>query len=276
MLVISVSQHSRKATMNDGVLSRKAQTKAQFNNVADEYDAGPGCFAHFGERLVAAAGIQPGHRVLDVASGRGAVIFPCAARVGRTGAVIGVDLAEQMVLATNAEAMQRGLVGRVQVMDAEHLDFADASFDRVLCGFGIMFFPDQPRALGECRRVMKSGGRLAVSTWGISPTSEIRVAMAELGIPSARPPGWITESDELSKLLIAAGFTDVSVQEDSHSFRYADVDEYWQQARSTGMRRMLDGLSATDAERLRAALARRVGPTRFSSSATALIAVANR
>ena len=264
--------------MNDDASGRKARAKTQFNTVAAEYDAGPGCFAHFGRRLVTAAEIQPGQRVLDVASGRGAVLFPCAERVGQTGEVVGVDLADEMVRATNADASQRGIPARVQVMDAEHLDFAEATFDRVLCGFGIMFLPDQMRALGEFRRVMKSGGRLAVSTWRVSQTSEIEAAMVELGIHRAKQPGWITEPDDLSKLLKAAGFTDVSVKVDSHSFRYADVEEYWRQARGTGMRRTLDELNAADAERLRSALTRRVSPERleFYSTSAALIAVGCR
>ena len=264
--------------MNDDVSGRKARAKTQFNTVAAEYDAGPGCFAHFGRRLVSVAEIQPGQRVLDVASGRGAVLFPCAERVGQTGEVVGVDLADEMVRATNADASQRGIPARVQVMDAEHLDFAEATFDRVLCGFGIMFLPDQLRALGEFRRVMKSGGRLAVSTWRVSQTSEIEAAMVELGIHRAKQPGWITEPDDLSKLLKAAGFTDVSVKIDSHSFRYADVEDFWRQARGTGMRRTLDELNAADAERVRSALTRRVSPERleFYSTSAALIAVGCR
>src|SRR5262249_3356453 len=153
--------------------------KTQFNTVAAEYDAGPGCFAHFGRRLVTAAEIQPGQRVLDVACGRGAVLFPCAERVGQTGQAIGVDLADEMVRATNEAAARRGITARSLVMDAEHLDFPDATFDRVLCGFGIMFFPNQIQALDEFRRVMKPGGRLAVSTWRVTQNSEIHAAMAE-------------------------------------------------------------------------------------------------
>src|SRR5262249_16657474 len=149
-----------------------------FNTIAVEYDAGPGCFAHFGRQLVAAAKIQPGQRVLDVASGRGAVLFPCAEQVGVTGQVVGVNLAHEMVRTTNEEVARRGISARVQVMDAEHLDFADATFDRVVCGFGIMFLPDQMRALSEFRRVTKSGGRLAVSTWRVTQNSQIEAAMA--------------------------------------------------------------------------------------------------
>jgi len=265
--------------MNDDAAARKARAKTLFNTVAAEYDAGPGCFTHFGRRLVAAAEIQPGQRVLDVASGRGAVLFPCAEQVGQTGEVVGVDLADEMVHATNEEAARRGMSGRVQVMDAEHLDFPDATFDRVLCGFGIMFFPNQTRALDEFRRVMKSGGRLGVSTWRVAQTSEIDAAMVEMGMQRTKQPGWITEPDDLSKLLTMAGFTDVSVRADSHSFRYTDVDEYWRQARGTGLRRALDELSPAEAQQLRDALTRRVSSEarkEFYSTSTALIAVGCR
>jgi ubiquinone/menaquinone biosynthesis C-methylase UbiE len=265
--------------MNEDAALRRARAKTQFNTIAPDYDSGPGCFAHFGRRLVTAAEIQPGQCVLDVASGRGAVLFPCAEQLGQAGQIVGVDLADEMVRATNEEAARRGISARVQVMDAEHLDFPDATFDRVLCGFGIMFFPNQMRALDEFRRVMKSGGRLAVSTWRVAQTSEIEAAMADLGMQRARQAGWITEPDDLSELLSGAGFTGVSVTADAHSFRYADVEEYWRQARGTGMRRTLDELNPAEAERLREALRRRMnsdGRKEFYSASTALLAVGCR
>src|SRR5262245_38022794 len=159
--------------MNDDQTARKARVRTQFNSVAADYDAGPGCFAHFGRRLVAVADIQPGQRVLDVASGRGAVLFPAAERVGGTGEIVGIDLADEMARAANEEAARRGIPARVQLMDAERLDFPAAAFDRVLCGFGVMFFPNQAGALEGFRRVMEPGGRLAVSTWHLSQACEI-------------------------------------------------------------------------------------------------------
>ena len=132
--------------MPDDTAVRKDQTRTFFNTVAPDYDIG-GSFAYFGQRLVALVGIEQGHRVLDLASGRGAVLFPAAERVGEIGDVIGVDLADGMVEAANQEAIRRGLSARVRAMDAEHLEFADASFDRVVCGFGLMFFPHLDRAL---------------------------------------------------------------------------------------------------------------------------------
>ena len=113
---------------------------------------------HFGRRLVDIAAIAPGNRVLDVASGRGAVLFPAAEKAGEFGDAVGVDFAEEMVRLASQEAARLQLRSRLQVMDAEHLSLPDAAFDQVLCGFGIMFFSSQERALSEvfanCRRSM--------------------------------------------------------------------------------------------------------------------------
>jgi ubiquinone/menaquinone biosynthesis C-methylase UbiE len=264
--------------MTENAESRKSHARNQFNTIAADYDVGPGCFGHFGRRLVAEAAIEPGHRVLDIASGRGAVLFPCSEQIAPGGEVIGIDFADEMVRVANEDAARRGISASVRVMDAEHLAFSDSSFDRVLCGFGIMFFPDQARALAEFGRVLKPGGRIALSTWRVPQTSELESAMTEVEMQPMRPPGWITEPDVLSKLLATAGFTEISVKVDSHSFRYSDVDQYWRQARGTGMRAALDALTSSDAARLRDALRRRVNPEgsgEFCSTSTALIAVAS-
>jgi ubiquinone/menaquinone biosynthesis C-methylase UbiE len=73
--------------MSNDHAARKAQTKTLFNTVCPDYDAGPGCFAHFGRRLVEVANINAGAHVLDIASGRGAVLFPVAELVGDSGVV---------------------------------------------------------------------------------------------------------------------------------------------------------------------------------------------
>jgi ubiquinone/menaquinone biosynthesis C-methylase UbiE len=88
---------------------RKANVRMQFNAAAADYDAGPGVFAHFGGRFVTVADITPSNRVLDVASGRGAVLFPAAEKAGPSGYVVGIDFAEEMVRATNRDATQLGL-----------------------------------------------------------------------------------------------------------------------------------------------------------------------
>jgi SAM-dependent methyltransferase len=238
--------------------TRKAQTKTLFNLVSPDYDAGPGCFAHFGRRLVEVAGIHAGARVLDIAS----------------------DLADAMAHATNEEAAHRGLKARVSVMDAEELTFPDASFDCVTCGFGIMFFPDQDRGLAHMRRVLKAGGCLALSTWRVSQADELLPVLNAIGIPPSRNPGWITEPDRLEALLRRNGFTGIRVKSDAMDFRYADAEEVWQQGRGTGMRRILDTLDAMQKKHALALLTERMKPHQrddgYYLGATALLAVANR
>jgi SAM-dependent methyltransferase len=165
-------------------------------------------------------------------------------------------------------------------MDAERLDFPEAAFSRVLCGFGLMFFPRLDRALSEFRRVLEPGGRIGVSTWQVSQADDVRVVLDELGLGGPGEPGWITDQNELADLLKRAGFPHVRVKVDSHVFRYADLEEYWQSARGTGQRRRLDVLNAEQTERVRMALARRVLTHQRADGiyleATALLASAGR
>lgn len=246
---------------DNAVAAHKAQVRATFDRVAPQYgQTGPGAFAHFGRRLVEMAGLEPGQRVLDVAAGRGAVLFPAEERVGPTGEVVGVDLSAGMVQAANAEAEKRGVRVRVQEMDAEHLGFPDGAFDAILCGFGLMFFPARDRALGEFRRVLRPGGRVGVSTWHRSQTEDLAEVLRGLGLASAREPGWITEPDELRHLLEGAEFRDVQMRVDEATFRYAGLGEYWETARGTGLGRYLAGLDDSQTDQVRRALAEQVGP----------------
>ena len=90
-----------------------------------------------------------------------------AERVGSTGRVVGIDLAEEMIRILQDHIEQAALPNvEVRITDAEKLDFPDTTFDAVLCGYAIFFFPNVLQALVEFRRVLKPGGLLAVSTQG--------------------------------------------------------------------------------------------------------------
>ncbi len=269
--------------MSDAMAARKAQVRATFNGLAPEYDAGgPGCFVHFGQRLVEETGIEAGQRVLDVATGRGAVLFPAAERVGVSGIVTGIDLSEEMIRITRDDAMRRGLNAQLRVMDAEHLDFPDAAFDRVLCGFGVMFFPDLPLALHEFRRVLAPQGRIGLSTWRVSQGDTLGLVLAELGIwqGGKDPALQFGDPATVEGPLVAAGFSGVRVQMDEAMFRYRDLEAYWQNCRGTGMRRYIDALDAAQTERVKTALAERLRPHEqpdgIHLAATALLATAAR
>ncbi len=117
--------------------------------------------------LVEAAALQPGLRVLDLASGAGEPALQIARAVGPSGQVVATDLADAMLEGAQRRAAAEGLAQmKTQVADMEALPFADAAFDRVTCRFGIMFAPDTAKALAEARRVLKPGGRAAYLVWG--------------------------------------------------------------------------------------------------------------
>ena len=167
-----------------------------FSRVASTYDThGPRLMAQLGQRLVEASHITPGAHVLDVAASRGSVLFPAADQVGPNGRVIGIDLAENMVRETTADIQ---IAGRQNVemrqMSADQLDFPDASFDRVLCGFALWFFPRPHHTLQECFRVLKPGGRVGFTTWSEDcpfltwARQEIRASLPSPPPPPQTPP----------------------------------------------------------------------------------------
>jgi ubiquinone/menaquinone biosynthesis C-methylase UbiE len=130
---------------------------------AAEYDR---AFAHvtayFMPFLLQAAQIAPGMRVLDIATGTGLSAAAALAAVGPTGHVSAADVSPAM--AANArERLGNAPNATVSVEDGQALSFADSSFDALLCNLGLMFFPDPVRGLSEFRRVLRPGGRVAVS-----------------------------------------------------------------------------------------------------------------
>ena len=107
--------------------AHKQWLAVSFDRAAPSYDlVGDSYHEHLGSRLVLAAEIGPGCRVLDVACGRGAVLLAAARRAGGTGSVVGIDLSEVMVHEANDALRASALDGQVEVrvMDAERLDFA--------------------------------------------------------------------------------------------------------------------------------------------------------
>ena len=118
--------------------------------------------APIGPAVVAAAGIGPGDRVLDVAAGSGSVAIPAA----MTGAeVIATDLTPELLERGRARADEHAVPMQWQVADAQALPFPDAHFDAVLSGIGVMFAPDQQLAADELARVCRPGGRIALANW---------------------------------------------------------------------------------------------------------------
>ena len=128
---------------------------------ASAYDRWTGRWSRlFIPTVLAAAAVGPNCRVLDVSTGTGEAARMALPLVGTEGVVVGADISPEML--TSARA---GLYGSPFVpvaADGQALPFRDASFDAVVCQLGLQFFPDPARGVGEFRRVLRKGGRVAI------------------------------------------------------------------------------------------------------------------
>jgi SAM-dependent methyltransferase len=118
------------------------------------------------EMMLDMAGVQAGSRVLDVAAGTGESALMAARRVGTQGHVLAADVSASMLNVAAEAACKEGLANvETRVMNAEKLEFDTDLFDAVICRIALMLFPNPARALGEMRRVVKPGGKVAVMVY---------------------------------------------------------------------------------------------------------------
>ena len=123
----------------------------------------PLIFEPYAEDLARRLEGRPLARVLEIAAGTGVVTRRLAAQLPASVDIVATDLNEAMLAQARATGSARPVTWRQA--DAMSLPFADASFDAVVCQFGLMFFPDKARALAEARRVLAPGGMLAFNVW---------------------------------------------------------------------------------------------------------------
>lgn len=235
---------------------RKQRVSGIFDRAASTYDhIGPRFFSHFGRRLVEIAQIPGGSKVLDVATGRGALLFPTAESVGPHGHVIGIDLSEIMVQETTKELARMKISPHVEVrqMDAEYLQFPDESFDYVLCGFAIFFFPQLYQAMSEFRRVLKPKGHICVTTWDKLLYEQWNWVneIIKTYLPPEHETNQATESDSASQpvfdtpeglgaIINAAGFDNIQISSEAAEFVYPTDEEFWSTLWSHGMRETME------------------------------------
>ena len=175
----------------------------------------PALFKQWAPRVVNAAQIQAGNRVLDVACGTGVLAREAVSHVGDTGFVAGLDATPGMLAVANRLAPT--IEWREGV--AESLPYQSQSFDAVVSQFGLMFFQDRAAALTEMMRVLVPGGRVSVAVWESLENSEaypIEVAMLErlagqAAADALRAPFVLGDKAELATMFKDAGFTAVEV-----------------------------------------------------------------
>ncbi|HWZ96252.1 MAG TPA: class I SAM-dependent methyltransferase [Candidatus Dormibacteraeota bacterium] len=191
------------------------------------------------EALLNEANIQPGQIVLDLASGVGDPALSIASKVGPFGRVIATDLGPDMMsLAAELAAGQNLHNIEFREAAAESLPFADATFNLVTCRFGAMFFPDLHKALVECRRVLKPGGKIVFIVWGVRE-QPFTTATVDVLLKYVTPPEQDPDAPSLfmfgvrgrfQNALQLAGFQSVKEEHLSVPARWPlPVEEYWTQ-----------------------------------------------
>ena len=171
------------------------------------------------DRMLEMASISNGHKVLDIAAGAGEQSITAAKKVGPTGYVLATDISANILEFAGQMAEQAGVNNiETRVMDGENLSLENDSFDAVISRVGLIYFPDQQKALKEMLRVLKPGGFVAAIVYSTPeknkffslPVSIIR-NRAKLPPPLPGQPGPFSLGSEgvIEKAFTQAGFVNV-------------------------------------------------------------------
>jgi SAM-dependent methyltransferase len=214
---------------------------------------------HVNDRLVELAAIQPGHQVLDIASGLGEPALTAARQVGPAGKVVGTDIAPEMLAMARAAAEALGLRNiEFRDMDAEAPDLPAHAFHAILCRFGLMFLPNLSTALTQLHQLLMPGGRLAAAVWGppahapaISLPLRIVRQRRHLPPPPAGVPGAFSLADEprLHEYFQQAGFTQRPTEHVTVTLEYSSPEMFIEERLATSVNTRLLLAEASEAER---------------------------
>jgi len=186
--------------------SRLGYSQSDLLTLPKGADLGLGC----GNPLVIAA-LKPGETVLDLGSGAGVDCFLAARAVGATGQVIGVDMTPEMLTKARANAHHGGFQNvEFRLGEIEHLPVADHSVDVIISNCVINLSPAKLQVFHEAFRVLKPGGRLAVSD--VVAQVELPVSFRQDERLYSSCLGGAETVDTLRRLLVTAGFVEIRIE----------------------------------------------------------------
>ena len=273
----------------------KITTRAQWEDAAEAWHRwGPVIEDWLGaatERMLDAAKITAGSRVLDVAAGAGGQSLAAARRVGPTGHVLATDISPAILEYAAKAASDAGLnTIATRELDGEHLDVDEASFDAVISRVGLIYFPDQQAALTGVLRALRPGGRVSAIVYSTAerngffavPVGIIR-RRAQLPPPAPGQPGPFSLGGPgvAEAALATAGFRDIAVESVPSALRMTSAEECVAFERDSfgALHQMLAGLPAPERDaawEIHRALAEFEGPDGFVGPCEMLVVSATR
>lgn len=212
------------------------------------------------DTMLEMAGISTGHRVLDIAAGAGEQSITAARKVGLSGYVLATDISANILEYAKQIAQQAGISTiETRVMDGENLTLDDDSFDAVISRVGLIYFPDQQKALKEMLRVLKPGGKVAAIVYSTPETNKffsVPVSIirnrAKLPPPLPGQPGPFSlgAAGVIDTAFAQAGFINVTSTFVDSPLRLPSAKECVQFEKESfgALHQMLSGLSESDKE----------------------------
>lgn len=238
--------------------ARKQKVISVFNEVASGYDNPALRFFPFSaERALGHLNPKPGSKILDAATGTGALAVKLAQAVGPQGRVIGIDLSTAMLerATHNAAKMALNNIDLLE-MDAEAPDFRSNYFDAVTCGFGLFFLPDMLAALKQWRRITRPGGTVLFTSF----TAEAFAPLAEHFFTTLESFGLdfsgdqqlasqrLVEADSCRGLMEEAGFEAIEQYTDQLGYPLHSPNDWWEVVWNSGLRGIVQRLPAGQQE----------------------------
>lgn len=246
--------------------SKKKIVTKTFDDASQKFDkVGTPFFKHYGKVLVGFSGVEKDDCILDIACGTGTVTLPVSNLLPGNGLVYGIDISSKMVEECTRQ-MDRANHQNVsfRVMDAEHLEFADGMFDKVLCSFGLFFLSDIEQGFREIKRVLKPGGKLVFSSWNKDYQLKWLIDIIVKYIPGAAKTNPVlddkiderdfTTLEGIEKVLNIGGFQKEEIIVENIDCYYASEEEWIESRWHTGYRMYFEQLSADDFASMKAEL----------------------
>jgi len=218
-------------------------------------------FDYFAKNLVALAVLPPSAHVLDVATGRGAILKQIAKNIGPLGKVTGIDLSPNMIAQTSRDVKD---YTNIQLMcaDAENLEFDENSFDYVFCGFGVFFFPNVLQALQGFFKVLKPGGKLLISTWGEDDYCDaiFHEVYSEFGFQEKILLHQFDKVEFIFDVLSKSGFGEIETTSDQLDYLYPTFEDWFSSLWAHARRAKLEVLTPEQIVGLKENLSLKLSP----------------